>query len=431
MIDLNNNADEESTKLIPNPQGRNPSKSSNKENFTEFEFNQSPTSLDHDLISGLNPLIASANSILTMIPRIRSLVSHPNPKQLRELLAEKIIKFEDVAKKRSATDDDIFIARYALCTFLDETLSSTPWGASSDFVNKSLLVSFHKDAWGGEKFFQILNKLAEDPVSKIDLIEFFYVCLCLGFEGRFRVINNGNVELDSLRVKVAKIILNVRGQHEGDLSSHWRGENTLSIKTKNYFYIWLLSAASAMLLLTLYMFLSFYLSKNADGLLFQKLDIGNQIIKVQPSTQKRVVPQISEFLKPEIDQNLVAVVDKENTSKISILVDDLFSSGNATLNPDYLPLLKNISNALNSVSGRIVILGHTDNQPSRSIRFPSNWHLSKSRAENFGEYIKSFLHEQSRLTSEGMGESMPITPNDSEKNRSKNRRVEILLQITE
>ena len=87
-------------------------------------------------------------------------------------------------------------ARYALCTLLDETAASTPWGGQGSWAKHSLLVLFHNEAWGGEKFFQLLSKLAENPAGNRDLLELMYACIALGFEGRYRVVQNGQAQLD-------------------------------------------------------------------------------------------------------------------------------------------------------------------------------------------------------------------------------------------
>jgi type VI secretion system protein ImpK len=47
----------------------------------------------------------------------------------------------------------------------------------------SLLVTFHNETWGGEKFFQLLAKLAQNPQQHAHLLELMYYCLALGFEG--------------------------------------------------------------------------------------------------------------------------------------------------------------------------------------------------------------------------------------------------------
>jgi len=88
-----------------------------------------------------------------------------------------------------------------------------------------------------------------------------------------------------------------------------------------------------------------------------------------------------------------------------------------------------IGAALNQVPGPVLIAGHTDSQPIRSLRFPSNWHLSKDRAAS----VKALLGTSvapARLSAEGRADTEPLFDNASADGRAKNRRVEITLFAT-
>lgn len=76
--------------------------------------------------------------------------------------------------------------------------------------------------------------------------------------------------------------------------------------------------------------------------------------------------------------------------------------------------------------GQVLITGHTDNQPIRSLRFPSNWHLSKDRAASAKAVLAGFV-QSNRLTAEGRADTEPVADNNSVEGRSRNRRVEITL----
>ena len=132
-------------------------------------------------------------------------------------------EFEAHARSTGATTETIVAARYALCTLIDETAAGTPWGASGASAQQGLLAMFHGETEGGEKFFQILARLAENPRANLDVIELMYVCLELGFEGRYRVLDGGHRQLDAVRQRVLAIIRQQRGEHERDLSANWHG----------------------------------------------------------------------------------------------------------------------------------------------------------------------------------------------------------------
>src|SRR5881628_3956913 len=103
--------------------------------------------------SGLNPLVAAANRLLNVLPQLRSSVQHPNPTALRDSLAQGIRQFEAQARTAGVSTEKIVAARYALCTLIDETATSTPLGASGAWAQQGLLALFHGETGGGEKFF--------------------------------------------------------------------------------------------------------------------------------------------------------------------------------------------------------------------------------------------------------------------------------------
>src|ERR1700759_254215 len=172
---------------------------------------------------GLNPLVANAAVLLNTVPTIRRTMHHPDPAGLREYLLRAITEFEARARAAGATPEHVLISRYALCTVIDEAVANMPWGASPEWVQQSLLVTLHREGFGGEKFFQLLEKAMEDPRRNIDLLELMYVCIALGFEGRYSVIDNGRQQLDALRDRLHNVIRRERGEFERDLSGKWKG----------------------------------------------------------------------------------------------------------------------------------------------------------------------------------------------------------------
>jgi len=122
----------------------------------------------------------------------------------------------------------------------------------------------------------------------------------------------------------------------------------------------------------------------------------------------------------------VAVKDLDNRSIITIKGDGFFDPGSATVAAEVRPLLVRIAEALNSVPGQVQVVGHTDSQPIRSVRFPSNWHLSQERAKAVAQLLSATV-QPARLTAEGRADAEPVAPNDTPANRARNRRVEIIL----
>jgi chemotaxis protein MotB len=115
---------------------------------------------------------------------------------------------------------------------------------------------------------------------------------------------------------------------------------------------------------------------------------------------------------------------------LSIRIKDtaLFPSGSAELLERSQQIAAPIAMILSRVPQKVVVSGHTDNVPISNAQYRSNWDLSSQRSLNF----MKFLMEQAPLKPErfmtvGYAEYRPVAANDSDENRAKNRRVEILL----
>ena len=76
-----------------------------------------------------------------------------------------------------------------------------------------------------------------------------------------------------------------------------------------------------------------------------------------------------------------------------------------------------------------MIAGHTDNQPIRTARFPSNWHLSQERADVVRTELGKLV-EPARLRAEGRADTQPLVDNTTPAGRARNRRVEVTLFVT-
>jgi chemotaxis protein MotB len=107
----------------------------------------------------------------------------------------------------------------------------------------------------------------------------------------------------------------------------------------------------------------------------------------------------------------------------------LFSSGQATLHPEGLPLLNEVAQLLNlDRSNPITVEGHTDNVPIQSAQYPTNWELSTARATTVVRYLISRGLTPYRLGAAGYADLHPIASNATAAGRAENRRVEIVIQ---
>jgi len=145
---------------------------------------------------------------------------------------------------------------------------------------------------------------------------------------------------------------------------------------------------------------------------------------------EEIQDKLDEYIAVQELENQFQTKLTEEGLLITIRDSILFESGKATIKPEYEKLAKDIADLLVFEKPRqIVVTGHTDNVPINSAEFPSNWELSMMRAINFLKTIVSNDKMDPQLFSvKGYGENKPVASNDTAEGRSKNRRVEVLIQ---
>ena len=381
----------------------------------------------------LNPLIRAANPLLDLVTPLRRMTSYANVEQLRIQLITAIKTFEREAKTALVEHESLAVARYALCTLLDETISSTPWGGGGVWASRSLLVTFHNEASGGEKFFLILQKLGQDPSVNLHILELMYLCLALGLEGRYRVIEGGRSQLEILRERLQLLIQTHRGAFENELSVHWKGAVGKGEPLWRVIPVWVLATIAAVILIVLQLFLSSRLNALSDPVFTSQHNIKVEtgpVPVVLPSVASPpvAVNRVAGFLAPEIERGEVSVSETVDRSTVTLNGQGLFASGSVEVTRDHIPLLQRIGDALKTVQGKVLVIGHTDNvKAAMSAKFPSNYDLSKGRAGSVRDLLAERAGPSERYTVDGRGDTEPIVANDSPENRARNRRVVIVV----
>ena len=378
-----------------------------------------------------NPVVDAARMIFALVVRLRLTNKAPSVTDLRDKLLQHLANFDRSLKRNHVPGDLAQDASYALCSFIDESVMSTPWGTQSDWTNLTLLSQRHKDRHGGEKFFKITSKALGEPSRYIDLLEFLYICLSFGFRGAYGAQRSGHGQLEDLKEKIYREIRSQRGEGERDLSRHWRGVVDKRNPIVRFVPLWVVGAVCAAVLVAT--FLGFRLTMAAAAApVEQGLNkIGRDELHLQPQAAPLVVPagvrRLKSYLENEIAQNLVTVDEFPDKSVARLNSDQCFASGSANVEAVYLPALQRVGTEINHVAGRVEVIGHSDNQPLTSLRFASNLELSRMRADGVVKALAQFGVAAERLSADGRGDAEPLADNATSQGRGKNRRVEIVV----
>ncbi len=417
------NSDSDRTIMIPAPGGRRapPAPASETPRTRIPQIAKLPIRK----LGGINPLVAVANPLLNLVAPLRNTLSHPDPDALCQQLTQAVRQFEEDARAERIDSEVIRDARYVLCTFIDETIAATPWGGGGVWSRQSLLVTFHRDVKGGEQFFQMLRQFAQEPRRYIHLLELMYVCLTLGFAGRYARVEGGRAQLDELRERLFRMLEEERGKPDKELSPHWQGVTELRNPLVRLVPLWVVGAIGSLLLFGIYVGFSYRLSDLSDPVR-EKI----AAIKFEDAPLPVALPSTSRlrpFLQTEIQRNLVSLREDRDKSVVTLVGTNLFQPGTAFLDSDYVPVVARIAEALRSQNGRVVVVGHTDNIPIRTPQFHSNYDLSISRAQSVMSMLADKTGDPSRFSADGRGKEEPLVANSTPENRARNRRVEITL----
>ena len=381
-------------------------------------------SRDH-LGIGLNPLVQAASPLLLVAGQVRGSVSPMDVAGLRRYTVDEMKVFEERARAAGVKNEVVLAARYALCAGLDEAVLSTPWGAQSEWAQHPMLVAFHREAWGGEKFFEMLDRISVDPAKHIDLMELQYLVLALGFTGKYQMIERGHEQLADLQQSLYRKIRSERGPADQELALQWRGLEDRRNRLIRYVPGWVVAIAALTVLALAFVVFYSRLAQRADPIHEKLALVGVGDPQVPPSPPLPG-PTLKQLLAPDEAAGALTVAETGRRTVVTIKGSDLFGSGSAEVNPAYEPTLKNIAAAVNRVKGQITIVGHTDNQRIKSLVFSDNYDLSRARALSVANVLRQTLDKSVNPSVQGVGPSKPIAPGDDPESRARNRRVEIL-----
>ena len=111
---------------------------------------------------------------------------------------------------------------------------------------------------------------------------------------------------------------------------------------------------------------------------------------------------------------------------VSLREYGFFGSGSAMVRESSMPILIELARAM--PEGSVRVEGHTDGVPIHTSQFPSNWELSSGRAAAIGRILLDYGHlPPASLAVEGLAEFHPVAGNDTEADRTANRRVDVII----
>lgn len=381
-------------------------------------------SVNDFVVGDRNAILLAAAPLIAIASRLQSTATQPDIPGLHGQVVQEIRAFDERLRASGVVPEDALVARYLLCTFFDSAVLNTPWGAQSEWPARPLLMTFHKEQSGDEKFFQIRERLTSQPARYVDLIELQFVCLSLGYEGMYRSWEGGRVKLAELQDHLYRIIHAERQLREEEIAVHWRGVEDRRNPLLRFVPWWIVAVSGAALLVIAFVVCNVQLNTAAAAL---KEVLSRPSVQLEYTAVAPRANRLKQILAAQEQAGLLTVEDFGDNTIVTLIASNLFGSGSAQLNAQYLDTLQAVAQGLNQVSGKVVVVGHTDDQPLRSLQYADNFELSRERAVVVADLLKPTLKDFSRVEWVGVGSVQPrYRPANTAANRARNRRVEIV-----
>ncbi|MGH8484241.1 MAG: type IVB secretion system protein IcmH/DotU [Pseudomonas sp.] len=158
-----------------------------------------------------NPMVDAAMPLFGLVMRLRTLDGLSNIDDVHTQVRNQVTTILEEMRQHTYEPGQLLAYSYALCLYLDESVMSRPWGKNSCWSHEPLLSVFHHETWGGEKFFTVLSRMMQEPQRYQDVLEFMYLCLCLGLKGKYAIAPKGDEALQALIDKLYQVIRELRG----------------------------------------------------------------------------------------------------------------------------------------------------------------------------------------------------------------------------
>lgn len=385
-------------------------------------------------ITSENILLACASELINLASNLITLEPSNSTEQLRHDINSQIEQFDNKLNEQGKTQEVALTARYLLCCLLDELVLRTPWGIQSSWSRQTLLSKYHNETSGGEKFFVIVNKLMEQAQRNIDLIELSYLCLSVGFRGKYQLSATG--ENDILQIgNMMHQAISLYRPSANELSPSWRVETSSSVSIEKRLPASFLFIVLTFICIAVYIALLSNLHAQSS-VLYQKIEsIGWSKENVKPNVTEfatdpdnvartvqnsTLLRDIRQQLSTAINAGLLTITQQNNVLILRFVSANLFASGSTNVNEQSLPNRTRLINAIKTYTNSILIVGHTDS----SGKAESNWVISRLRAESIERWIKSAQEPILQTTTRGVADTQALAEG---KNDSRNRRVEILI----
>jgi len=137
--------------------------------------------------TGRTTLLSLFNDLLVLGTSLKTAADCGDPQSLRSHLLERLYQANQAGNDMGMPRETLRLARYAVAAYLDEMVMMSQWPKKRQWPTMSLQSELFSTETAGQGFFQFLEEIWREHPQNADLLELYYLCLALGFEGKYKV----------------------------------------------------------------------------------------------------------------------------------------------------------------------------------------------------------------------------------------------------
>ncbi|MGC0154636.1 type IVB secretion system protein IcmH/DotU [Chromobacterium vaccinii] len=387
-----------------------------------------------------NPFISHAMPAVLQLQRI--LENTPKSQaQLRAQLGMELKLYRERLAGAGCEWQQAQDASYLLCTYLDEVCNDAARhaGLQSYDGERSLLVEFHGDAWGGEDAFSDLERWVRHEPLPTDLLALYELALALGWQGRYRVLERGDALLQDLRSQLHATIWRQREPEAlgGELAAPppAPAAEPPSAASRR----WLTPMRGGAIALSV---VALAYGAASIGLDVQGRPIREALAAWTPPLRTiNLATTLPSPLPQLLSEGWLVAYKHPQGWLLVFRSDGAFDVGKANVRASFQKNIERLGLAFAPWPGDLEVIGHTDRQPIQTSEFPSNQQLSEARARSVADMLRQTAipggaHAPDnavarRIESSGRGDNAPLDPAKTPAAYERNRRVDVLWKVVD
>lgn len=209
-------------------------------------------------------LVNIATPVLELIMKIRVGIVQPS-NDLRATMDELLKVVEQDAQRAGFRDSLVQTTKFALAAFADETVLTADFPLRHEWEKYPLQLEYFGEQLAGVKFYERLEELMKSPEENADVIEVYYLCLLVGYKGKYKIYFED--QLRGVIERVEDCLRRVNRLRIGALSPHWKANDQPPLVSLQGIPMWAkISGAAALgLIILMYSVFSFWLNSDISA----------------------------------------------------------------------------------------------------------------------------------------------------------------------